>query len=171
MLWLSHVLNIWRLLFLVAKNVAEQKNFMYFVYACTLPTSSRVLCCGLVFDHSWWQQLLSSCCFNFGSIIDFIALCSVALTWVICHQYFLLYSQRYLHVRTSILWENRIQLDWTWQKINLPTNQRGYDKSETTDEKLSARRIQIFWIYFSVIIFWPPIFKTSQYMVSTKIYP
>ena len=29
-------------------------------------------------------------------------------------------------------------------KINLPTNQKGYDKSETTDEKVSARRIQIF---------------------------
>ena len=38
-------------------------------------------------------------------------------------------------------------------KINLPTNQKGYDKSETTDEKLSARRIQIYWVYFSVIIF------------------
>ena len=38
-------------------------------------------------------------------------------------------------------------------KINLPTNQRGCDKSETTDEKLSARRIQICCIYFSVIIF------------------
>ena len=30
-------------------------------------------------------------------------------------------------------------------KINLPTNQKGYDKSETTDKKLSARRTQIFW--------------------------
>ena len=39
------------------------------------------------------------------------------------------------------------------QKINLPTNQKGYDKSETTDEKLSARRIQIYLVYFSVIIF------------------
>ena len=50
-----------------------------------------------------------------------------------------------------------LQLDWTSntsrQKINLPTNQKGYDKSETTDEKLSARRIQIYWVYFSVIIF------------------
>ena len=33
------------------------------------------------------------------------------------------------------------------------TNQRGYDKSETTDEKLSKRRIQICWVYFSAIIF------------------
>ena len=50
-----------------------------------------------------------------------------------------------------------LQLDWTSntsrQKINLPANQKGYDKSETTDEKLSARRIQIYWVYFSVIIF------------------
>ena len=38
-------------------------------------------------------------------------------------------------------------------KINLPTNQRAYDKSETTDEKLSARRIQIFRVYFCVVIF------------------
>ena len=50
-----------------------------------------------------------------------------------------------------------IQLEWTSntsrQKNNLPTNQKGYDKSETTDEKLSARRIQIYWVYFSLIIF------------------
>ena len=149
MAWLSYILNIWRLLFLVAKMLPNKKLHVYFVYACTSPTSSRVLCCGLVFDRSWWQQLLSSYCFNFGIIIDIIALCSVELTWVICHQYFLLYSQR---------WENRIQLDWTWQKNNLPTNQRGYDKSETTDEKLSKRRIQICWVYFSVIIFCPPFF-------------
>ena len=40
---------------------------------------------------------------------------------------------------------HKVQLDWTSntsrQKINLPANQKGYDKSETTDEKLSARRI------------------------------
>ena len=39
------------------------------------------------------------------------------------------------------------------QKINLPTNQRGYDTFETTVGKLSARRIQICEVYFSVIIF------------------
>ena len=48
-------------------------------------------------------------------------------------------------------------LDWTSntsrRKINLPTNQKGYDKSETTDEKLLARRIQIFRVYFSLVIF------------------
>ena len=38
-------------------------------------------------------------------------------------------------------------------KTYFPTNQKGYDKSETTDEKLSARRIQIFQVYFSVILF------------------
>ena len=39
------------------------------------------------------------------------------------------------------------------QKINLPANQKGYGNSETTDEKLSASRIQIFRVPFSVIIF------------------
>ena len=50
-----------------------------------------------------------------------------------------------------------LQLDWTSntsrQKINLPTNQRGYDTFETTVGKLSASRIQIYVVYFSVIIF------------------
>ena len=32
---------------------------------------------------------------------------------------------------------------YTHTKINLPTNQRGYDTFETTVGKLSARRIQI----------------------------
>ena len=39
------------------------------------------------------------------------------------------------------------------RKINLLVNQKGYDNSETTDEKLSARRIQIFPVPSSVIIF------------------
>ena len=34
------------------------------------------------------------------------------------------------------------------RKINLPANQKGYDNSETTNEKLSARRIQIYPDYF-----------------------
>ena len=46
-----------------------------------------------------------------------------------------------------VIQEDILQLDWTSnmsrQKINLPTSQKSYDKSETTDEKLSARRIQI----------------------------
>ena len=33
-------------------------------------------------------------------------------------------------------------------KINLPANQKGYNTFETTAGKLSARRIQIFRIYF-----------------------
>ena len=53
-----------------------------------------------------------------------------------------------------------LQLDWTSnmsrQKNNLPTNQEGYEKSETTDEKLSARRIQICLVYFCKIYFSPP---------------
>ena len=65
-----------------------------------------------------------------------------------------------------------IQLNWTSntsrQTINLPTNQKGYDKSETTIEKLSARRIQICWVYFSVIIFDLLFFKTSQNMAPKK---
>ena len=51
----------------------------------------------------------------------------------------------------------RLQLDWTSntsrQKNILPTNQKGYDTFETTVGKLSARRIQIYVVYFSVIIF------------------
>ena len=39
------------------------------------------------------------------------------------------------------------------KKVNLPMSEKGYDNSETTVGKLSARRIQIFWVYFSVIIF------------------
>ena len=38
-------------------------------------------------------------------------------------------------------------------KNHFLTNQRGYDKSETTDEKLLARKIQIYWVYFPVILF------------------
>ena len=35
----------------------------------------------------------------------------------------------------------------------LPANQKSYDNSETTVEKLSARRIQVFRVPFSMIIF------------------
>ena len=44
------------------------------------------------------------------------------------------------------------------RKINLPANQKGYDNSETTIGKFSARRIQIFQVPFSMIIFWSLIF-------------
>ena len=37
------------------------------------------------------------------------------------------------------------------RNINFPTNRKGYDKSETTCEKHSARRIQICRVYFCVI--------------------
>ena len=51
-----------------------------------------------------------------------------------------------------------IQLDWTpsrrTQKVNSPTNQKGYGNSKTTIGKLSARRIQICVVYFCVIHFW-----------------
>ena len=45
------------------------------------------------------------------------------------------------------------------KKINLPENQKGYNESETIDENISAKSIQIFQIYFSVISFWSHIFK------------
>ena len=38
-------------------------------------------------------------------------------------------------------------------KKKLPMNQKGYDISETTNEKLSARIVKIFWVNFSVILF------------------
>ena len=50
-----------------------------------------------------------------------------------------------------------VQLDWISQyeptKINSPTDQKGYDSSETTVGKLSTRRIQIFLIHFCLIHF------------------
>ena len=68
-----------------------------------------------------------------------------------------------------------LQLDWTSsisrRNINLPTNQKGYDNSETTVGKHLARRIQIFRVYFSVIIFHLLIFKTRENMARTKIDP
>ena len=39
------------------------------------------------------------------------------------------------------------------KKINFLTSQKGYDNSETTVGKLSARRIQIFQVPFSMVIF------------------
>ena len=51
-------------------------------------------------------------------------------------------------------WE--VQLDWisntSRRKINLPTNQNGYDTFETTVGKLSARRIHICCDYFCLCI-------------------
>ncbi len=56
-----------------------------------------------------------------------------------------------------------LQLDWLWitntRKINFPRNRKGYDNSETTIGNLSARRIQICRVYFSVILFWGLFFK------------
>ena len=77
-----------------------------------------------------------------------------------------LYSEFYQSwindIKQLALWDY-LQLDWTSntsrQKINLPTNQRGYDNSETTVGKLSARRIQIYCVYFSLIILTSYLFK------------
>ena len=50
-------------------------------------------------------------------------------------------------ITSIVLFHAVLQLDWTpsagTQKINFPANQKGHDKSETTYEKLLARRIQI----------------------------
>ena len=68
-----------------------------------------------------------------------------------------------------------VQLDWApskhTRKINFPTNRKGYYKSETTIEKFSTRKTQIFQIYFAVIFYWPLIFKTSKHITLTKIEP
>ena len=56
-------------------------------------------------------------------------------------------------------------LDWTpstyTQTINLPANRKGCDKSKTTYEKLSARRIQIFFDYFCKIHFFTSFFQIT----------
>ena len=54
-------------------------------------------------------------------------------------------------------------------KIDLPVNRKGDDTFETTVGKLSARRIQIWLVYFSVTIFDLLTFKTSENRVPTKI--
>ena len=54
---------------------------------------------------------------------------------------------------------------------NLPANQKGYDKSETTYEKLLARRIQIYWDYFCVIKISPLFQNNVQNNAQTKIVP
>ena len=54
-------------------------------------------------------------------------------------------------------------------KNNLPTNQKGFENSDTNVEKLSVRRIQNCRVFFSVIIFDLLIFKTSENMAPTKI--
>ena len=59
---------------------------------------------------------------------------------------------------TFCLCSPRITYSWiadqlSAQKNNLPANHKGYDNSETTVGKLLARKIQIFRVSFSVIIF------------------
>ena len=48
------------------------------------------------------------------------------------------------------------------RKINLPTNQKGYDTFETTVGKLSARRIQIYPDYFCLGIILKVILNNFQ---------
>ena len=45
------------------------------------------------------------------------------------------------------------------QKINFPTNRKGYDKSETTVGKLSSSRIWFCRVYFCLVKFWPSKFQ------------
>ena len=68
-----------------------------------------------------------------------------------------------------------VQLDYRsarrTQKINFPTNQKGYDNSETTVGKLSTIKNRsseyIFLMSFFDLLF----LKTSENMDPTKIYP
>ena len=55
------------------------------------------------------------------------------------------------------------------QKINLPTNQKGYGNFETTVGKLSARRIQIRCDYFCSGIILKDILNNFQNNAYTKI--
>ena len=48
----------------------------------------------------------------------------------------------------SLLLTAGLDLQHNLTKINLPTNQKGYDNAKTTAGKLSARRIQIYLDYF-----------------------
>ena len=65
-----------------------------------------------------------------------------------------------------------LQLDWTpsrnTRKIKSRTNQKGYDKSETTVGKLPARRVQIFRARFCIIHFELFFKKTFQIMSEPK---
>ena len=61
--------------------------------------------------------------------------------------------------------KRQLQLDWTpgarTRNINLPSKQKGYSEFETTYEKLSARRIQIFRVYYFCVIQSSPLFKIT----------
>ena len=68
-----------------------------------------------------------------------------------------------------------IQLDWTpsrkTQKINFPTNQKGYDGSETTVGKLLTRKNRSAGPIFVKTIFGLLFFETCENRVPTKIDP
>ena len=51
---------------------------------------------------------------------------------------------------------------YAYKKNNPPRNREGYNKSETTDEKLSAGRFQIFLCQVFIIIFGLLFFKTCK---------
>ena len=55
------------------------------------------------------------------------------------------------------------------KNMNFPTNWKGYDKPKTTYRKLSAERIQICWVYFCVVHFWP-LFKITFQIMSEQKY-
>ena len=57
------------------------------------------------------------------------------------------------------------------RKNNLPMNQKGYDNCKPIVGKVSARRIQIFRVYFLWSFFDLLFFKTNENKARTKIYP
>ena len=98
------------------------------------------------------QELVRNARLSFHCIKNMLICCSLCMH-IICPLIFVLNSISTQELIKPI----GVQLDWTSntsrQKINFLTNQRGYDKSETTIRKLSTRRIQICLVYFSLIIF------------------
>ena len=77
----------------------------------------------------------------------------------------------FFHARFVLTASLYVQLDCQsarrTRKIDLPTNQKGYDNSETIVGKLSTRKIQIY--PFCVVIFWTFNFETKENRVLTKI--
>ena len=90
------------------------------------------------------------------------------------HGHFLaLVAGQYGTQKNCHLYATPVQLDCflnrrTWQII-FQTKRKDYGKSKTKYEKLSARRIQIFWIHLCVIHFWPLFSKNFQNNVQTKM--
>ena len=82
-------------------------------------------------------------------------------------------SRHTLTLKHGAFCTGALQLDWTSntsrQKINFPTNRKGYDNSETTVGKLSAGRIQICLVQFYKSHFWPLFQNNFPNNAQTKI--